>query len=254
MNPDQARKILQLYRPGTADEHDPAIREALALAQNDPELARWLTAFQAGQSSLRAKFRGISVPEGLQEQIISEHAASRRHVTRRHQLLFAAAAVAFLLVVATMTMTWLHQRRPSDDTLAIFQKQMAGYALRGYAMDLLTTNGDQIRAFLKQHQSPADYILPPPLEQAARSGCSIEGWQNTRVSMICFRTGKPLPPGSQSDLWLFVVDRTAVEDIPAGSAPQISHVNRLLTATWVRDGKLYFLATEGSEQDLGRFL
>ena len=43
------------------------------------------------------------------------------------------------------------------------------------------------------------------------TGCAIEGWQNAKVSMICFRTGKPLRPAEQSDLWLFVVDRASVK-------------------------------------------
>ncbi len=33
MTSQEAKKILALYRPGTADEHDPAFAEALALAR-----------------------------------------------------------------------------------------------------------------------------------------------------------------------------------------------------------------------------
>ena len=40
MNHDEARQILLLYRPGTADAEDPQIAEALALAKREPELAR----------------------------------------------------------------------------------------------------------------------------------------------------------------------------------------------------------------------
>ena len=91
---------------------------------------------------------------------------------------------------------------------------MAGIALRGYAMDLTTNNPAQIRAYLAQNHAPADYVLPAPLEKTAMAGCAIESWQGAKVSMICFRTGKPLPPGEQSDLWLFVVDRASVKDAP----------------------------------------
>jgi len=41
MNHNEAKDILLLYRPGTADVADPQIAEALALAQRDAELARW---------------------------------------------------------------------------------------------------------------------------------------------------------------------------------------------------------------------
>ena len=65
MNRDEAKNFLLLYRPGTADADDPQIAGALALAKRDPELARWLEEHCARQEALRAKFREITVPEGL---------------------------------------------------------------------------------------------------------------------------------------------------------------------------------------------
>lgn len=252
MNSDQAKEILLLCRPHAGDGQDPQVREALELAQRDPELSHWLELHQARQSALRDKFRQIPVPEGLKEQIISEHAASLRRAPRFRQWAVVMAPLVILFVVLAVGLV-LH-RRPADDTLAIFQQQMAGFALRGYAMDLLTNDPAQIRAYLEQRQSPADYTLTGPLKQTAQSGCAVEGWQATRVSMICFQTGRPLPPGSQSDLWLFVVDQNTVKNAPSDPAPRIAQVNQLVTATWVRGGKLYFLVTEGGEPDIKRFL
>jgi hypothetical protein len=72
--------------------------------------------------------------------------------------------------------------------------------------------------------------------------------------MICFRTGRPLAPGGQSDLWLFVVDRASVRGVPAGDSPQFSQVNRLITATWTQGDKLYLLGTEGDERAIQQYL
>ena len=83
MNRDEAKTILLLYRPGTADADDPQIAEALALAKQDPELTRWLVEHCARQETLRAEFRQITVPAGLKEQIISEQAARTRAGIRR---------------------------------------------------------------------------------------------------------------------------------------------------------------------------
>ena len=129
-----------------------------------------------------------------------------------------------------------------------------GVALRGYAMDLATNNPEQIRTYLAQNHAPADFILPAALKQAALAGCAVEGWQGTKVSMICFRTGKSVAAGGQSDLWLFVVDRASVQDAPAGDAPQFAKVNRLITATWTQGDKLYLLGTEGDEQTIKQYL
>jgi AcrR family transcriptional regulator len=251
VNRDEAKNILLLYRHGTADADDPQIAEALVLAKLDPELARWLEAHCARQLVLREKFRQITAPIGLKEQIISEQAAQQRMNYWRQK--FALAAMAALVLLMAFAAFWLSPRG-HDDTLAIYQNRMVGVALRGYTMDLLTNNSEPIRAYLAQNHAPADFVLPAALKKTALAGCAVEGWQGAKVSMICFRTGKPLAPGGQSDLWLFVVDRASVRGLPAGSLPQFSKVNRLITATWTEGDRLYLLGTEGDEQMLKQYL
>ena len=251
MNHDEAKNILLLYRHGTADADDPQIAEALALAERDPELKDWLVVHCARQFVLRERFRQITAPAGLKEQIISEQAAQHRRALHRGN--WVPAAFATLMLLAATIAFWFSQRG-HDDTLAIYQNRMVGVALRGYAMDLLTNNPEPIRTYLAQNHAPADFVLPAALQKTALSGCAVEGWQDAKVSMICFRTGKPLAPGGQSDLWLFVVDRASVRGSPAGSSPQFSKVNRLVTATWTEGDKLYLLGTEGDEQTLKQYL
>ncbi len=185
------------------------------------------------------------------EQIISEQAAQEKMIFRRRK--FALAAVAALVLLAASAAFWFSQRG-HDDTLAIYQNRMVGVALRGYAMDLMTNNPEPIRAYLAQNHAPADFVLPPALKQLVLTGCAVEGWQGVKVSMICFRTVKPLAPGGQSDLWLFVVDRASVRNPPAGDSPQVARVNRLITATWSQGDKLYLLGTEGDEQTIKHYL
>jgi uncharacterized membrane protein YbaN (DUF454 family) len=250
VNREEAKNILLLYRPETADAGDPQIAEALALAKRDPELARWLDEHCARQSALRIKFRQIAAPAGLKEQIISERAAHEKIIFWRQKVVLAAAAVVVIFVI--LAPLWFHSR--ADDTFAIYRSRMVSTALRGYAMDLATNNPAQIRAYLAQNHAPADYVLPAPLDKVAVTGCAIESWQDVKVSMICFHTGKPLPPGEQGDLWLFVIDRASIKDAPTESSPQFSKVNRLITATWTQGGKLYLLGTEGDEQTIRRLL
>ena len=251
MNPDEAKTILLLYRPGTADDGDPQIAEALALARREPELARWLKEHCARQEALRAKFRQITPPDGLKEQIISEQAARGKiAVWRRNTAFTMAAILVALLVLASF---WF-PHGPKDDTFAIYRSRMAGVALRGYGMDLVTNNPAQIQAFLAENSAPANYVLPAPLGKTDMAGCAIQIWQGAKVSMICFRTGRPLPPDQSSDLWLFVVDRAAVKDAPAAGARQFVRINKLMTVTWTQGDKLYVLGTEGDEQTLRRYL
>ncbi|MDE3065945.1 MAG: hypothetical protein KGJ60_00195 [Verrucomicrobiota bacterium] len=251
MNQDEIKTILLLYRPGTVDADDPQIAAVLALARNDPALGRWLEDHDARQNTLRDRFRQIAAPAGLKEQIISEETARRKAIFRQPRLILAAAAS----VVALLALTTLWFRSGGgDNTFAIYRSRMSGIALRGYAMDLTTNDPTQIRAYLARHGAPADYVLPAPLQKTTLTGCAIERWQGAAVSMICFRTARPLPPGQRSDLWLFVVERAAVKDAPVAAPPQLAGVNRLFTAAWTEGGKLYLLGTIGDERALRQFL
>jgi uncharacterized membrane protein YbaN (DUF454 family) len=251
MTHDEIKTILLLYRPGTADANDPQVAEALALARHDAELARWLEEHCARQEALRAKFRQIAAPEGLKEQIISEHKARSMIVWWRHPAALAVAATVVLL----LSLSPLFFRARGDDTFAHYQSRMLSAALRGYSMDLETNSLQEVSRFLAHHQAPADFFLPEGLQKmATATGCAVQIWQNARVSMVCFHTGKPLAPGEKSDLWLFVIERSSLKDAVASESPQFARVNRLITATWTRGDKVYLLGMEGDEQSLRQYL
>lgn len=258
MNRDEAKSILLLYRPGLADDADPQIAKALALAKQDAELARWLDEHCVRQNLLREKFRQIDVPAGLMEQIISEQAAHKKMTARPKDKLVAALAVAAIVVCLVYSAQyWLPRSRqvdPADVSFATYQSQMAYIATSGYGMSLATNDPALVRDFLAHSGAPADYVLPAPLEKTAVTGCAIEGWNGKKVSLICFRTGRPLPPNQAGDLWLFVVDRAYVKDAPAAGSVQFSPAGQLLTAVWTQDGKLYLLAMAGDEAALQKFL
>lgn len=251
----EAREILLLHRPGTADVEESQLAEALALAGRDPELKRWLAQHAMQQSVLREKLRAIAAPAGLKEQILSEQVAQEKRVFWRQNSRVAInlAATAVVLLLLGLVAVWLQPRNHEND-FAIYQGRMVSMALRGYSMDLVTNDASQIRTWLSQNHAPADYVLPASLEKTDVSGCAVQSWQGVKVSMICFRTGGPLAPGAQSDLWLFVIDQASVKDAPAFAEPQFMKVNRLITATWTEGGKLYVLGTEGDEQFIRKFL
>lgn len=78
MRSEEAKQILLLYRPGSADDQDPQVARALDLAREDPELSCWFHQHCAFQERVRAKLRQIKVPKHLKQALLA-----RRKVVRR---------------------------------------------------------------------------------------------------------------------------------------------------------------------------
>jgi hypothetical protein len=54
---DNAKLMLSAYRPNGADAQDPVFKEALELAQRDPELARWFRGERDFDQMISSKLR-----------------------------------------------------------------------------------------------------------------------------------------------------------------------------------------------------
>jgi hypothetical protein len=248
---EEAQQILALFRPGTADEKDPFFREARQMSQADPELARWFDAHCEACLILRRKFQAIPIPPGLKEQILSERKIHRPFFQKHWRPLLAAAA-AVALLIGLESGGW-PVRNVADD-YAAFQKRMTKTALRSYSMDLMESDPVLIRKFLQQKHAPSDYSLPAGLKTAALVGCVVTSWQGHPVSMICFKSGRLLPPGDESDLWLFVTDRQAVAQAPPPGAPVLTRFNKASAASWSDDTETYLLTAVGDEAFLRKYL
>lgn len=253
MNSQEAKEILALYRPGTADAKDPSFAGALELAKRDAELGGWFEQQCATYISLRGKFLRIPVPAGLKEQILAEHKIYTPPPAfwKRPSLLLAAAAMIALLLTLTPL---LLQKTNKEKYFAAYENWTAKKALLAYPMGKETDDLEKIRAFLGQGNAPADYTLPAGMQNAKTVGCAILNWQGNPVSMLCFHSGGQLGPGEKSDLWLFVIDHAAVPGAPSTNAPIPARVNGQLTAaSWTQGNKTYILAGRGNEEFLRKY-
>jgi hypothetical protein len=251
----EAKAILSVYRPRSADADDPEFAEALALARQDAELGRWFDDHCAVHSAIRARFRQITVPEGLKEQIISEHKARSVVVRWRRPALLAAAAI--VLVLVSLAALWLSRTGipPEDLTLNGFRGQMVRAAVKSaYGMDLETNDVSQIRSYLAQQNAHGDFQLPKSLASTACAGCGVLAWQGNRVTMVCFRSGRPLSRGAKTDLFLFIIERKAVPNPPPSAVPQLAQANRISTASWTSGELVYVLAADGDMAFLRKYL
>lgn len=252
MTRDEAMEILRLYRPWSEDEQAPEFAEALKQVRNDPDLARWFERHCAAQTSIRRAIAAIEVPAALKEQIVSERQSRMTTAGRRRRMIVAVVACA--VIAMSGYFMWPDRQEKYETSFAAYRSRMVGTALRSYDMELETSDAALIRAHLATNQCRSDYVLSVSLAGATNTGCGALRWQGHRVSMVCFRSGQPLPPGEKTDLFLFVMDQVVMTGAPPADKPKFEQVNKLMTASWSRDGLIYILAAPGGEGFLRKFL
>ena len=244
MDNQQAKEILSLYRAGLDEATDPFFAEALAQAQRDPELGRWFEKQSAIDAAMREKFQQIAAPASLPQQILAERKIVRPAIWWAHPALWAAAAAAIVLAVLVGYLL----QQPETPNFQSYRKNMAKLVSGEYKMMLETNDLGAIRQFLGKNHGVADYVLTKEMEKLPAEGCALINWHDRRVSLVC------LERGHDDDLFLFIVDRSALPDPPPSQTAQFARVNNMTTASWTVGDKTYVLASKGNEEDLRKFL
>jgi hypothetical protein len=246
MNRARAKEILASYRPDKDLATDPEFAPALALLEQDAELARWFEHEQALDAALKRKLGGIPIPVGLQTRILANRPKrlTRPNWWREPSFLSAAAAV---LVVIGIAAVWLGPWKPV--TWSDYQAQVVERITRPYDLDSKTRSHDQVRQSMAAAGYPSDYRVPPGLVQYPLEGGFRLRWHGNKVSVVCFGSDEDHKP----DVWLIVSRRTALSGAPAGATPEFGLIGKSRIARWADDGHFYILATQDGPDLKGLF-
>jgi hypothetical protein len=230
-------EILAGYRPHKDAATDPEIAPALALLEQDAELARWFEREQALDAALQRKLQEIPIPVELQARILASRPKrlARPDRWREPSLLAAAAAV---LVVIGISAIWLAPWKPT--TWLGYQARVVAEVTEPYELDIRTRNHDQVRRSMAAAGYPSDYRVPPGLLEYPLEGGYKLRWRGHKVSVVCFGSDEERKP----DVWLIVSSRTALSGAPAGAAPEFGVVGKSRIASWADDGHFYIVATQ----------
>jgi hypothetical protein len=230
VNSAQAKTVLIACRPGTDDLRTPEADAALELARRDPELRAWWKAQQAFHNQVRADLAGIEVPPDLRDRILSRAKVVKLPVWRHPAALSAAAAIVLLL---TAVAVW---KAPSsaENSFETFRSRMVRNVLRQYRMDITTSDMTQVRQFLATNNAPANFVLPPKVNELPVMGAGLLSWRDRRVSMVC------LNGGTNGTVFVFIVDSRALSHAPRQR--ELAQVSELNTASWSEAGKTYVVA------------
>jgi hypothetical protein len=170
------------------------------------------------------------VPPHLEASILTMKKIVRPIWWQQGRVWLAAAAVALLLGVSAILLQPRARDRFSD-----YRGRMVRSALRQYQMDIVTNDLAEVRRFMAQRGTPADYVVAKGLEKLSVTGGGCLDWRGHPVSMVCFDRG------DKQMLFLFVIARTALNGAPS-AATEPAKVNKLRTTSWSEDDKTYLLA------------
>jgi hypothetical protein len=157
-----------------------------------------------------------------------------------------AAAAAVALLISAASLLWL--RRNGETEFASFRATMIEAALdMRKHIDVMGLDADELKQWLIENRGDPDFVLPPHLADKGIMGCKVLDWHGHRVTLLCLKFG-----GKHVDV--FVVNESDLPRLSLDAAPVFASERGITTATWRREGKIYFLAGNIPESDLKQLL
>jgi uncharacterized membrane protein YbaN (DUF454 family) len=245
MNNEEAKLILQAYRPGGPDASDPLFAEALEHARRDPELQKWFAEEQALDSQIQSKLRpAVAVPRDLKSNLLA-----LRKITRPvpwwfqfmdFQPVKLATAAAVFLLIGLAAFLWLP---PKPTQLALFREKMVRYSMQEHGhITFESPDIAKIQQWLQDRGVDANFELPGGLQGKSAQGCRVVDWNGQKATMVCF----VLDTGEHVDF--FVMDRAGLPGLPENGAPQFASANGLMTVAWAKGDKVYLMTGSGDKR------
>jgi uncharacterized membrane protein YbaN (DUF454 family) len=233
MNNQEAKLILQAYRPNGPDASDPFFTEALEQVRRDPELAKWFAEESSLNSRIQTRLQAaIPIPSGLKSELLALEKTVRPIPWWAQPMKLAAVGLALAALGAILM---LIPQRPTQ--LASFRDTMARSSLQTQEhVEFESHDIASIRQWLQGNNMQTNFDLPATLQAAAGTaqGCRVVDWNGHKATMVCF-----IVNGQHMDL--FVMDRAGLPDFPENGTPQFASAGSLMTAMWTGDGKVYLL-------------
>ncbi len=259
MNCDEAKLILQAYRPGGQDADDPQFAEALALAKRDPELATWFARQQKFDALVSREIKSLPVPPDLKDKLLAHENLLRQKIVElpapvwwRNLFPFgltaAWAVAAAVVILFGIAVFW---KQPENNAhFANYSARMVYAAVNdSNHVDVENKDMKQVVAWLGEHHGENNFVLPVALNgDSGLMGCRVLDWHGQKVSMLCYGLS------GSGHVDLFVAGANVFPDAPPEDKPQFVSSGGMPTASWSHDGKAYLMVGHGDMAALERIL
>jgi len=243
MNEQEARLILQAYRPGAGPD-DPEVAVALQEAARNPELGRWFAEEQAFDRAIAAHLGNVPAPFGLKTRILAQLGPPA--APHRWSWAVKLAGVVALLFLITQLVSLFHPAVP-EAQVSNYAREMVSFIRLGGALDMESDDLGQIKEWLSKKEASPGFV-PPRLAALQPLGCRLLSFRGQTVTLICFKRD------NDRLAHLFVVDRAALPQMKSGAPPVFAGVGDWMTASWVENDRVYMIAVQGDRGAVQHYL
>jgi hypothetical protein len=254
MTKQEAKQILQSYRPGSNDDKDPFFAAALELARTDSELGKWFALQCEFDQLMASSLESITPPAGLRDAILARNATKElpkqnSPFVSKNFLLALAAAIALMAGIAVFHTPSSNAGGQGALTAANFAREALDIKEQGrIRLERMSQDPQTLRNWLAQRGAPSNFVLPPGLKGVPSFGCESFDLGGTKVSLICFELG------NNQVAHLFVVDKSALKDASQESQPEFREDHGIAFATWTSGDKSYVLTGDNVSMETIRKL
>ncbi len=238
MTRDEAKAVLQVWRPGGEDARDPRFAEALKALEQDADLALWFAEQKAFDRAMAAQVQTLPVPRDLRASLLAEKPVARLPFWRRDLLpLFQrpalrwalAAGIAGVLVAGSWATTHTSSR------FTDYRHEVTDEAWDANPhVELRTSDLRAIRQWLAERGMHMDLLIPSALKDMHIMGCRVLKWRGHPVVSLCLSDGV-------RHNHLLVAEQIEFADRPWADLPDYEDCGRWKTAAWSQGDRTYLL-------------
>ena len=250
MTKEEAKFILQAYRPDMDTSDVPGMEEALQLLEANEELKNWFEEEKAFDNAFSATLSDIHIPPELESQIqnqIIEKPGKIVEIPWWKQFSVLGAAASILLVLG-LTLAPLGQQQSSVETAMTVEnfQSFANQALKNATgFNAKSREWATLVSYLDEHDTPAPSQLPGKLTEMPPAGCMTLKYHEKPVGVVCF--------GKNRKSHLFVINSEDFPDMPERDRPVLEQTPYSTTAYWTKNNRHYLLLST-DPKELSQFV
>jgi hypothetical protein len=239
---NEAKFILEAYRPNGADAASPVFEAALTQAQHDPALRNWFEKEQARDRVIAAKLKTVALPPGLRESILT----GARFTSRQRRSWFSPLRLglaASLVLVATLAAVWRYRTVQLD--MPAIMAAVADDAAHEERHGSKGASVDRLASMLANPSVHLSAPMPVDLAKMKAEGCRTLSVGRREILELCFERNGGV-------FHLYVMQRPRTLDTRDGV--RFTDQQGIRSMAWADTEHLYVVATTQGEAALKALL